>query len=227
MCAGHPTCRLPARQGAHGHHPPMLLVDGQAAAPVRPPAWPARKALAAVLGPCMPGPRPCVPGDLRPFSRVARFRASRPVVRAPGHRGPDQPGPIRAKKMSVGPFLASGAAMLRTAAKPWPRQSGSPPTAALRHAQAAGSVGEWVDPASDTNHGALTCKPCLLRLTETGRAAGHEHSDRRGSAGSRAIPVDQSGRRHRPTPWAVPADRNPPRCWHCVSFPTPCPAGWR
>jgi hypothetical protein len=156
-----------------------------------------------------------------------QVRASRLVVRAPGHRGPDQPGPIRAKKMSVGPFLASGAAMLRTAAKPWPRRSGSPPTAALRHAQAAGSVGEWVDPASDTNHGALTCKPCLLRLTETGRAAGHEHSDRRGSAGSRAIPVDQSGRRHRPTPWAVPADRNPPRCWHCVSFPTPCPAGWR
>jgi transposase len=37
-----------------------------------------------------------------------------------------QPGPIRAKKMSVGPFLASGAAMVKMAAKPRPGRAASP-----------------------------------------------------------------------------------------------------
>jgi hypothetical protein len=39
----------------------------------------------------------------------------------------DQPGPIRAKKMSVGPSLAWGAARVKTAAKPRPRGSPASP----------------------------------------------------------------------------------------------------
>ena len=72
------------------------------------------------------GGLPAHPVPVMTAARVdaAHYRVHRGVMGDSGRA--DQPGPIRAKKISVGPFLACGAAKVKIAAKPRPPSAASP-----------------------------------------------------------------------------------------------------